>query len=134
MHTTTSTYTVVTFADPYKVCTTCGGWVTGAREWPPGTEHGPENEPCGHPGYESVCPSWSPVRGCQCAEFLGRVVHAEPPSADPRRSVAVNAVGHAMFGGGAFRVAVTAEQQAEAERIADRVLADLAEFDRRATL
>lgn len=68
------------FADPFKVCNQCGGWVTGAR-------HIFSNGgkllvlPCEHErGWEDVCPSWSPVDGCQCQEFLGRVPHGSPPA------------------------------------------------------
>ena len=74
-----STYTGNEFADPYKVCNTCEGWVTGALDNP-----GPSIlMPCEHrDGYRDVCPSWSPVDGCSCMEMLGRVPHGEPaPSA-----------------------------------------------------
>jgi hypothetical protein len=39
-------------------------------------ETGPMNMPCGHIGdYDDLCPSWSPVDGCLCAEYLGHVPH-----------------------------------------------------------
>ncbi len=50
------------FADPYKKCLTCDGWVDGADD----------NSliPCGHRiKYTDVCPSWSPVTGCGCAAY-----------------------------------------------------------------
>ena len=65
---------VVVFADPYKICCTCGGWVTGYRN------HPHQVEPCGHDDYRDVCPSWSPVDGCCCLEHLGKVDHPVPPA------------------------------------------------------
>jgi hypothetical protein len=65
----------VTFADPYKVCTTCAGWVTGYDDY--------GVIPCGHDDYVDVCPSWSPVGGCACMGVLGYVQHGTPP--DPHR-------------------------------------------------
>jgi hypothetical protein len=76
--------TPVQFADPYKVCNECGGWVTGAvmlSTAQPGRSGGGKLVvlPCEHErGYEDVCPSWSPVDGCQCEEHLGHVPHAQP--------------------------------------------------------
>lgn len=66
-HTYTRTYNVTTFADPYKKCRQCGGWITGALDKP----HGPLIVvPCEHQaGYDDVCPSWGPVDGCECARF-----------------------------------------------------------------
>lgn len=66
---------VTTFADPYKTCNRCGGWVTGYIEQP-----GPlPLTPCGHAtGYTDVCPSWSPVGGCRCLVHFGSVLHSEP--------------------------------------------------------
>lgn len=63
------------FADPYKTCRDCGGWVTGVLDRP-----GPFVVlPCRHQsGYVNVCPSWSPVDGCRCLETLGSVRHGEP--------------------------------------------------------
>lgn len=59
-----TSYTVSTFADPYKRCRTCAGWITGATE-APGLPL--SVNPCGHMGgYEDVCRSWSPVTGCSC--------------------------------------------------------------------
>lgn len=77
----THTHTSITFANPYLICSTCRGWVTG---W-----HNPEecacdgqayNLPCSHAaGVQSVCPSWSPVDGCRCIAHLGSKDHPEPP-------------------------------------------------------
>lgn len=78
----TSTYVVIEFADPYKVCIACGAWVDGVRQWP-GTFNPSENEPCGHVGYDSVCPSWGPVDGCRCESLLGSVDHALRPGEAP---------------------------------------------------
>jgi hypothetical protein len=73
-HTRTSTYNVVTFADPYKTCDECGEWIDGyldSREMP--------NWPCGHKAsYTDQCPSWGPVDGCSCVEILGEKPHGEP--------------------------------------------------------
>jgi hypothetical protein len=61
------------FADPFKVCNVCHGWVDGVVEV--GGPH--EMIPCGHrQSYESVCPSWSPVDGCTCQVALGYTPHA----------------------------------------------------------
>lgn len=66
-----------TFANPFIACTSCGVrvyWWT--------IESG--NDPCGHSRrdtvdpWQSVCPSWSPVDGCQCQEHLGHVGHGTP--------------------------------------------------------
>lgn len=59
------TYNATRFADPYKRCLKCRGWVDGALDC-----SGPLIViPCEHQsGYEDVCPSWGPVDGCRCAE------------------------------------------------------------------
>lgn len=81
----TRTHVHITFANPYLTCDQCGQWVTGfhdADRCGPGCEFGDWLEPCGHPltaGATSACPSWGPVDGCQCQEYLGEVKHAEPP-------------------------------------------------------
>lgn len=67
----TRTHEVITPANPYLVCCGCGRkvdywWVDGP----------PVNFPCGHRAdYQSLCPSWGPVDGCQCAGHLGYVPH-----------------------------------------------------------
>lgn len=72
-HTHTRTYNRIDFADPYKVCNECGGWVDGVLDVPDGRDL---TVPCEHDrGYSDVCPSWGPVDGCQCAEHLGYVPH-----------------------------------------------------------
>lgn len=78
-HTHTTTYTVIEFADPFKMCERCDGWVTGVAVFPD-EFRASENLPCRHAGYRSVCPSWSPVDGCQCVEYLGHVAHLTPPA------------------------------------------------------
>jgi hypothetical protein len=62
------------YANPFNVCDRCkrrvswGGTVTGVFR----------NLPCGHAaGFHSVCPSWSPVDGCNCERF-GQRQHGEP--------------------------------------------------------
>jgi hypothetical protein len=75
VHTYVRTYNEIRFADPYKVCNACGGWITGVLDMP-GV---PLVMPCEHDlGYRDVCPSWGPVDGCQCVEVLGHVEHGEP--------------------------------------------------------
>jgi hypothetical protein len=59
------------FANPYLACDHCGARVTHSL--------GVTNQPCGHHvGFESVCPSWGPVDGCQCVEHLGTRPHGDP--------------------------------------------------------
>jgi hypothetical protein len=61
----TRTHNAVNFADPYKQCLKCGGWVDGFLR-PPGPSI---VTPCEHQSdYKDVCPSWGPVDGCTCAE------------------------------------------------------------------
>lgn len=57
------------FADPYKKCRKCGGWIDGAFDGA-----GPLTLlPCGHQSdYLDICPSWSPVDGCNCAWYTAR--------------------------------------------------------------
>ena len=77
-HTYTRTAPVTEFADPFKVCEECGGWITGVADI--------EGEPlilipCEHQAsYRDVCPSWGPVDGCKCPPGE----HAStPPQARP---------------------------------------------------
>lgn len=75
-HTYTRTHEAIKFADPFKVCNQCGGWITGILSIPDGPDL---TTPCEHEGgYIDICPSWSPVDGCLCVEHLGRVEHAAP--------------------------------------------------------
>jgi hypothetical protein len=78
----TRTHVHVTFANPYLTCEHCKAWVTGWHDpdrCGPGCSAPAVNLPCGHQaGVTSACPSWGPVDGCQCREFLGHVPHAEP--------------------------------------------------------
>jgi hypothetical protein len=61
----TRTYNATRWADPYKKCLACNGWVDGALDAP-----GPLLlTPCEHrSSYRDVCSSWGPVDGCRCAE------------------------------------------------------------------
>lgn len=79
-YTYTQTFSVVSFADPYKQCTACGGWVDGVLDKP-----GPAVVvPCEHEGgYRDVCPSWSPVDGCGCADYTAR--YPDDPISHPMR-------------------------------------------------
>lgn len=65
-HTFTRTYNAIEFADPYKKCLECNGWVDGVLDAP-----GPTIVlPCEHRSeYRDMCSSWSPVDGCTCAAF-----------------------------------------------------------------
>lgn len=69
----TSTYNTINFADPYKQCLYCNGWITGVLVAP-----GPLIlVPCEHQShYRDVCPSWGPVDGCTC----NPVDHPVPPA------------------------------------------------------
>jgi hypothetical protein len=70
------------FADPYKKCSTCGHWVDGVQD----AAGGLMLVPCGHRGdYQDVCPSWSPVSGCGCAEYSKR--HPDQPIVHEMRPV-----------------------------------------------
>jgi hypothetical protein len=75
-HTHTHTYTVTVPANPYLVCDWCRGRVEGFIDG-----EGPaRNYPCEHKsGYESVCPSWGPVDGCECPK--GSRPHGDPTPA-----------------------------------------------------
>ncbi|KAF2774630.1 hypothetical protein [Streptomyces sp. OM5714] len=77
----TRTHVFVSFANPFLVCQLCRQpvprWHNNSRC---GCAEEPWNEPCSHnAGVTSVCPSWSPVDGCQCQEQLGRVDHPPAP-------------------------------------------------------
>jgi hypothetical protein len=67
------------YADPYKKCMKCGEWIDGAHN-----VGGPLMLfPCGHRSdYRDVCPSWSPVDGCTCADQPTPIVHDMRPPAD----------------------------------------------------
>lgn len=59
----TRTSNAISYADPYKQCLRCGGWVDGVLDAP-----GPIIViPCEHESdYRDLCPSWGPVDGCRC--------------------------------------------------------------------
>lgn len=77
----TSTYNVVNYADPYKQCVRCCGWIDGALDKP-----GPlVLVPCHHESdYRDVCPSWSPVDGCTCTKY-GISHPMRPPANDGKK-------------------------------------------------
>ena len=83
----TRTHVYVTVANPHLVCDLCR---QPALRWHNDDKCGCDetfwNEPCGcqRAGVTSVCPSWSPVDGCQCKEHLGRVDHAQPNGGEQR--------------------------------------------------
>lgn len=83
VRTHTRVHTEITFANPHLVCDLCRKPVPS---WHNNTACGCDeeswNNPCEHPvGVTSVCPSWSPVDGCQCLEHLGRIDHPAAPVA-----------------------------------------------------
>jgi hypothetical protein len=79
----TQTFNEVRFADPYKACTRCSGWIDGYLDTAQGL---PPLVPCEHAApYYDVCPSWSPVDGCGCAEWNARNPD-EPPIEHARRT------------------------------------------------
>ncbi len=79
-----TTIDVVRFADPYKQCGQCGGWIDGAVLVALGRQI---LLPCEHRGpYVDVCPSWSPVDGCGCAAYTAQ--HPDDPISHPVREPA----------------------------------------------
>jgi hypothetical protein len=73
----TRTHVYVGFANPFLVCDRCRQPV---QRWHNndkcGCTAGCWLGPCGHTAEAvSVCPSWDPVDGCLCQEFLGKVDH-----------------------------------------------------------
>lgn len=80
-HTYTRTWNTVEFADPYKKCRQCNDWVDGYLDMPTGRL---TLVPCEHESdYRNVCPSWSPVDGCGCADYSAR--HPDRPIAHEMR-------------------------------------------------
>lgn len=79
-HTYTRTHNTIDFADPYKRCVRCSAWIDGVLD-----TLGPTVVvPCEHTsGYRDVCPSWSPVDGCGCADYNAR--HPDDPIIHPMR-------------------------------------------------
>lgn len=77
--TDTHTHIIVDFSSPYLRCDQCGGKVEGYVSYHNSVEeceHRGQNVPCGHEcGFDEVCPTWSPVTGCNCKEQLGEVKH-----------------------------------------------------------
>lgn len=82
VRTHTRTHVYVEFANPYLRCDQCKEWVTGFHDPDKcGCDTYTVNVPCCcRSGSTSVCPSWSPVDGCQCQEVLGSVGHAPAPT------------------------------------------------------
>ena len=82
----TRTHVEIAFANPFLVCDACRQPVPAwHNDDACGCDSGFWNEPCGHrAGTTSVCPSWDPVDGCQCAEVLGSVEHAPAPAGGAR--------------------------------------------------
>ncbi|MGK5737261.1 hypothetical protein [Micromonospora sp. URMC 103] len=66
----TRTHVSITFANPYLVCDLCAQGVTAWHDPAKcGCDGDTYNLPCGHRASTlSICPSWSPVDGCQCLQ------------------------------------------------------------------
>jgi hypothetical protein len=73
----THTHLVITPANPFLACATCGKRAEAFHDDRCGCGiTRPMNMPCGHYGdYGNLCPSWGPADGCQCQEHLGYVPH-----------------------------------------------------------
>jgi len=74
----THVHVLTVFADPFLKCDKCGAPIEAFVSFEgqvPDCEHKGQNDPCGHLGVTSICPSWGPVDGCQCLEYLGHVPH-----------------------------------------------------------
>jgi hypothetical protein len=72
-------HTFTSLLNPYLVCVLCRH---GVSAWHDAERCGCRAEgvgvslPCGHvAGTESVCPTWTPHRGCRCPEEIGEVDH-----------------------------------------------------------
>ena len=76
-HTYTRTHVVITPANPFLACASCGKRVESFHDDRCGCGlTGLMNFPCGdRASYDDLCPSWSPVDGCQCLAHLGHVPH-----------------------------------------------------------
>lgn len=75
----TKTYNEIRFADPYKKCLQCGNWIDGVLDAPGANIV----TPCEHRSeYRDVCPGWSPVDGCTCANYPGGGHEMRPPADD----------------------------------------------------
>lgn len=75
MPTHTRTHVEITFANPFLYCDECERPVPSWHDSESCgcDETGWENLPCGHTaGIHSVCPTWSPVGGCECVTESGR--------------------------------------------------------------
>jgi len=73
----TRTHLVITPANPFLACATCGKRVEAFHDDQCGCHlEGPVNMPCFcRGGYDDLCPSWGPVEGCECLAHLGHVPH-----------------------------------------------------------
>lgn len=65
----TRTHILIGFANPFLICEECGERVP---YWHDPNRCGCDdimyNSPCGHKlGTLGICPSWSPVNGCNCS-------------------------------------------------------------------
>lgn len=71
--TSTHTHVLTRFANPFLRCDFCKKPVTGFVAFfgqVLGCDHVGNLYPCGHIGATSICPSWSPVDGCRCANKI----------------------------------------------------------------
>lgn len=91
--TTTHTHTIIEFANPFMRCEVCHNKVTGyidPLQQVQACTHRGELIPCRHnTGVNSVCPSWSPVDGCRCVQFFGKLYHEEKFFGQPHGELVV---------------------------------------------
>lgn len=73
----TRVHVSTSFANPYLTCGECHQRATGFHQYEQcGCQSGNWLLPHRHDASaDSVCPSWGPVDGCLCQEFLGQVSH-----------------------------------------------------------
>lgn len=63
------------FANPFLVCNHCMETVKYTI-WPKSGGHGCICMPCEHISkVDSICPSWTPVGGCDCKRIFGNILH-----------------------------------------------------------
>ena len=82
----TRTHNAIHPANPFLSCQVCHKRVEAFHDHEgcgcPESHGGPLLMPCFHRSdYDDLCPSWGPVDGCQCQEYLGHVPH---PAVLPR--------------------------------------------------
>lgn len=73
----TRTHVHTSFANPYLLCDQCKEQATSFHDGERcGCESGCWLLPCRHQAEAvSECPSWGPMDGCSCLEFLRKIPH-----------------------------------------------------------